>query len=48
MNKCVCGAISRTNYPFGKKSKSRTYFKIQHAGRCQHRIKATNPKERLK
>jgi len=35
MDKCkYCGAISRTNYPFGRNSKSRTTFIKEHDKNC--------------
>lgn len=35
MNKCKCGARSRTNYPFGINSKNRITFIIPHDKKCK-------------
>jgi len=36
MNKCKCGAISRTTHPFGNNSKSRISFIRPHNKDCKH------------
>ena len=36
MSKCKCGAVWRTNYPFGKRSNSQTIFTTVHKKDCIH------------
>jgi len=45
MNKCICGARIRKNYPFGKGSKPELKIIVHHAKKCKYYKKKEKYKE---